>query len=96
MPKADLIFKERRELVGGGVMQATIWRVPSPVPPSRHNLKYSLVYVVEGKRIVGYDNERGKGDHRHYGAREEPYGFTTPERLIGDFLADVRAAGGKI
>lgn len=37
-----------------------------------------------------YDNERGKGDHRHFGRREEPYLFTTPEALLADFDADVR------
>jgi len=41
------------------------------------------------QRLVGYDNEAGKGDHRHYSGREEPYQFTTPERLIADYLADV-------
>jgi hypothetical protein len=96
VPKAELVHKERRELASGAVLQSTIWRVPSPVPPSQHPLKYSLVYIVNGERVVGYDNERGKGDHRHYGAREEPYRFTTPERLMMDFLADVRAAGGDV
>jgi hypothetical protein len=41
---------------------------------------------------VGYDNEAGKGDHRHLGLREEPYMFTTVEALIADFLADVERA----
>jgi hypothetical protein len=72
------------------------WVIPQPVPPTTHGLKYSLVYIVGGQRIVGYDNERGKGDHRHYGDREEPYEFTTPEQLMMDFLADVRAAGGNV
>lgn len=82
-------------LAGSALMEATIWRVPTPVPPSGHDLKYSLVYIVDGQRVVGYDNERGKGDHRHIGGREESYAFTTVEQLINDFLADVRAAGGK-
>lgn len=77
-------------------MEATLWRVPAPVPPSSHSLKYSLVYIVAGRRIVGYDNERGKGDHRHLRGHEEPYAFTTVEQLIGDFMADVRAAGGSV
>ena len=42
--------------------------------------------------MVAYDNEPGKGDHRHYGDREEPYEFDTPEKLIADFIADVRSA----
>jgi hypothetical protein len=45
----------------------TIWEVASPVIGSAHKLKYSLFYGVNGKRLVGYDNERGKGDHRHIG-----------------------------
>nr|WP_286208987.1 DUF6516 family protein [Azospirillum sp. A1-3] len=96
VPKAELLYKDRRELAGGAVMEAKIWKVPTPVPPSRHPLKYSLVYIVNGERVVGYDNERGKGDHRHYGPREEPYSFTSPEQLVMDFLADVRAAGGEV
>jgi hypothetical protein len=47
------------------------------------------VIAVAGERIVGYDNERPKGDHRHLGGREEPYTFTTVENLVRDFLADV-------
>jgi hypothetical protein len=41
------------------------------------------------RRIFGYDNERGKGDHRHHRGREEPYRFTSVEKLVSDFLADV-------
>ena len=66
-----------------------IWRVARPVPPSTHGLKYRLFYGYAGERIVGYDNERGKGDHRHVRGRESRYRFTTPEQLIADFLADV-------
>lgn len=66
-----------------------LWHVPRQVPGSDHELKYSLFYGAEGRRMVGYDNEKGKGDHRHYEGREEPYRFTSPEALISDFLADV-------
>jgi hypothetical protein len=59
------------------------------VPGCRHSYKYPLYYGMAGKRIVGYDNERGKGDHRHRQGHQEPYRFTTVERLIGDFLADI-------
>jgi hypothetical protein len=46
--------------------------------------------VVDGECVVRYDNERGKGDHRHLGAREEPYAFTTPQQLIADFMTDIK------
>lgn len=42
-------------------------------------------------RLVLYDNERGKGDHKHIREVETPYMFTTPEALVADFLAAVRA-----
>ena len=55
-----------------------------PVPGSTHGLKYSLFYGRPGERLVGYDNERGRGDHRHLAGKEEPYSFSTPEQLIAD------------
>ena len=54
-----------------------------------HGLKYSLFYGRDGQRIVGYDNESGKGDHWHYRDREEPYAFTDVDTLVADFPADV-------
>jgi len=59
------------------------------VPPCGHCYKYRLVYVRNGVRVVGYDNERGKGDHRHIDGVELPYAFTTPEQLLTDFRNDV-------
>jgi hypothetical protein len=38
---------------------------------------------------VRYDNERGKGDHRHLGGVEAPYRFRSLERLLADFWRDV-------
>ena len=67
-----------------------IWRVPSPVPPSSHGLKYSLFYGRPGQREVGYDNERGKGDYRHFLGAETSYAFTHIEQLMIDFWSDVR------
>jgi hypothetical protein len=92
--KATLLFRERRLYDDGAIMEMTIWRVPEPVPPTLHSLKYSLFYGRLGMRIVGYDNERGKGDHRHIGPHEEPYLFTSVERLVADFLSDVERARG--
>ncbi len=41
-----------------------------------------------------YDNERGKGDHRHLGDLETPYAFVDIESLVADFLADVARIRG--
>ncbi len=78
----------------GAIVEMTIWEVPEAVPGSAHRLKYSLFYGYPGRRVVSYDNERGKGDHRHRADLEEPYTFTTVEQLVADFLADVRKARG--
>jgi hypothetical protein len=45
-------------------------------------------------REVGYDNERGKGDHRHFQGAETAYAFSTVEQLMADLWADVRALRG--
>ena len=61
----------------GSILEVVIWKVPRPVPPTDHGYKYGAVYVVEGVRIVGFDNERGKGDHCHMYGKELPYTFTS-------------------
>jgi hypothetical protein len=93
--KAALAFHDKQALPDGTIVEMKIWQVPQPVPGSVHRLKYSLFYGLPGKRLVGYDNERGKGDHRHVEGREEPYTFSTAEQLIADFLTDVRRLRGK-
>ena len=87
--KATEIFRTK-ENYGGGFIEVIIWRVPHPVPSSEHPFKYRLAYVVDGKRRVGYDNERGKGDHRHMGNREYAYTFVSPAQLMDDFMRDVK------
>lgn len=90
--KAERIFYDKAVLPDGAIVEMVIWRVPEPVPPTTHGFKYRLFYGKDGERIVGYDNERGKGDHRHFKGRETAYRFVDPERLVADFLADVERA----
>ena len=73
-----------------GFAELRVWRVPAPVRGSAHAYKYSLSYVVAGECVLRYDNEAGKGDHRHVAGREEPCRFATPEKLFGGFLAGCR------
>ncbi len=89
--KAIELFRTK-DTYGAGFVEIVIWQIPQPAPPSGHPYKYRLVYVVNGQRVVGYDNERGKGDHKHMGDREEPYHFVNPQQLMADFMADVRGA----
>jgi hypothetical protein len=80
-----LLLRERRVLGEGRFAEIVIWRVPSLVRGSTHEFKYRLAYVVDGVRVLRFDNETGKGDHRNVGEQQEPYAFVSPERLIDDF-----------
>lgn len=95
MAKAALIVHERRIDATGGIMEIKVWRVPDPVQPSTHDYKYSLFYGRRGVRLVGFDNELGKGDHMHIAEAEKPYSFKSLDRLLADFFAEVRKAGGE-
>ncbi len=86
--KSTRLFHSK-EKYARGFIEIVIWEVPIPVHPSEHPYKYRLVYVVDGMRVVRYDNERGKGDHKHLNDREEPYRFVSPSRLVTDFMFDV-------
>ncbi len=87
--KAALITRFRNAFADGSLVEAVVWRVPVPVGPSQHAYKYRLSYVVDDQRVVGFDNERGKGDHCHIGSAERPYRFVSVDRLIDDFLLEV-------
>ena len=75
--KATLLFQQRIDYDDGTILEMVLWRVRSPAPPSNHGLKYPLFYGRPGVREVGYDNERGKGDDRHFRGVETPYTFST-------------------
>ena len=94
MPRAVLLLHEKLRYDDGAILEVELWQVSAAVRGSGHLFKYSLFYGAGGRRLVGYDNEAGKGDHRHYEGREEAYTFTTYRRLLSDFLADVRELRG--
>ena len=87
--KATLLLRRRVVIAEDAYVEAVVWHVPEPVPPSTHGFKYRLAYVVGGRCVVRYDNERGKGDHRHTETAEEAYEFSTPDRLMADFATDI-------
>jgi hypothetical protein len=90
--KAKRIFYDKAVLPDNSIVEMTIWQLPKPSSERPHGLKYSLFYGREGLRVVGYDNERGKGDHKHLGDVESRYKFVSVEKLVADFLTDVERA----
>jgi Family of unknown function (DUF6516) len=86
--RAELLMRERRVLEVGFI-EVIVLRLPEPLSESTHSLKYRLAYVVANECVLRYDNEAGKGDHRHVGTEEMPYVFVFVDQLLDDFLADV-------
>ena len=87
---AELLYRFEQDFDDGAMVRMLIWEVPSPVPPSEHPNKYRLVYLENGLRVIGFDNERGKCDHRHDVDMESPYRFVDVPTLIKDFIDAVR------
>jgi hypothetical protein len=86
--KAELIFHRKNAEANGDIIEMKMWKVPvSKDQPE--GIKYSLAYIQDGKRIVGYDNAERKGTDRHYEDKEEPYRFRGVDVLIDDFYRDV-------
>jgi hypothetical protein len=87
--KAERLVARRIVLSEAEFVELILWRVLAPIAPSTHRYKYRYAFVSAGECVVRYDNERGKGDHRHYGGIEGRYRFVSPEKLEADFLRDV-------
>ena len=87
--KAALIEKSRTVIGEAAFFEVVLWHLPKPAPGSAHSFKYRLALVVNGECVLRYDNERGKGDHRHMGGREEAFEFTSLEALFDAFHADM-------
>jgi hypothetical protein len=86
---ATLLYRERLVLVENRFVEMVVWQLDTPLKDSTHSFKYRLALVVNGVCVLRYDNESGKGDHRHLGGVERAYRFTTPQNLLADFWKDV-------
>jgi hypothetical protein len=90
--QADLLLRQRMEVDDLSFAELVVWQLPRQLPGSTHGFKYRLVYVVEGICVLRYENESGKGDHRHLGQMETAYRFSTVAQLVDDFWKDVETA----
>jgi hypothetical protein len=91
MIDAVALLSTRIRIEENAFVELVIWQVPQPRRGSTHRYKYRLALVVDNVCVLRYDNEAGKGDHKHVGNREEPYAFPDVERLRRDFLVEARA-----
>lgn len=87
--KATELFHQRITYSEDKFAELVLWQLPKPLAGSEHSFKYRLAYVVKQQCVLRYDNEAGKGDHRHWGDEETFYHFSSPEKLLADFQADI-------
>ena len=88
--QASLVKYVKVEDDAGNLIEIKIWQLQEPSLDKPHGYKYSLVYLVDGVRVIGYDNAERKGDHRHYGGKETAYSFRSIDRLLADFSRDIK------
>ena len=87
--KAINHIDERIILSEESFVEVVVWEVSKSLESSEHKYRYRLALVINGECVMRYDNEAGKGDHKHIGSTEIEYNFTDIDRLIADFWNDV-------
>ncbi|MDQ3027260.1 MAG: DUF6516 family protein [Pseudomonadota bacterium] len=87
--KAAALLQRRVVVAEDAFVELVVWRLDAPLLSSTHRFKYRLAYVVAGECVVRYDNERGKGDHRHFGITQRQYRFVSMDQLLADFNSDI-------
>lgn len=87
--KAQLLFRRRIVQTEGIFAELVLWKLAQPLPGCVHPYKYRLALVARDVCVLRYDNESGKGDHRHWTGTEQAYSFTNVDVLISDFFEDV-------
>ena len=91
--RAKLIYHEKFIYADGAIREMVLWKLPNKTTDRPHGLKYRLYYgLSDGTCIVRYDNESGKGNHRHIKGKKKSYQFKDVERLVANFLEEIEKA----
>lgn len=86
-----LVHKQIEE--NGDIIQIRIFSVPCS-EKNREGVSYTLVYIRNGERLMGFDNfegheKDGKRHHKHIREQIIAYTFVDIWRLINDFNEEV-------
>jgi hypothetical protein len=90
---AILLHREKYVDADRDLVELVLWQVDrSAAYPD--GVRYRLAFLPAGTKrpAVPYDNHHPKGHHRHCGDMQITYDFSTVDRLIVDFLAEVQRA----
>jgi hypothetical protein len=95
---AKLILDTKTVLADGRIIQRRVWKLPRTTLERPYGLKFSLYCGKDGQTIVRYDNETGKGAHRHEGPQEieSPYAFVSLVQLLTDFDLAITQLSGEL
>lgn len=88
------LFLHTKEIKGDEIIEIKIWQMPETLDKP-HGVKFSLVYIKGEERLIGYDNAEGKGYHRHFSDKVEPYRFIDIWKLLNDFKKDLKKLRGR-
>jgi hypothetical protein len=87
--KARELFNRRVPVAEQAFAELVLWELAEPLVGSEHPYKYRLAFVVAGTCVLRYDNEAGKGDHKHARGKETKYRFVSVEKLVADFFEEI-------
>ena len=72
-------------------MELKVWRVPKS-NEYPEGVKYSFFATHSARVLVGYDNHKPKGHHRHFAGKQGAYDFNGFDKLREDFARDLENA----
>jgi len=94
--KAEKLYQTKIVDEYGDITEVVLWKLPQPTVDRPHGIKYRCYFGNDaGHCLVRYDNEAGKGDHKHLGNKEVPYKFVSIEKLMEDFKNDIKTEKSK-
>ena len=93
---AEIIFHHKCIEDNGDIVEIKMFKVPKS-EKQPEGISYSMVYICNGIRAIGYDNfeghsEKGSSHHKHTFGKTVPYAFFDEWKAVEDFYLDVEKA----
>ena len=90
MKAAGLLLRRRIPYSLVSFAEPVLRRLPTALAGSAHPSQYRLAYMVNGLRVLRYDNGSGKGDHRHFRGKESRCDFEPVDKLLTSIQRDIQ------
>lgn len=87
---AQRLIHYKKRLADGLFKEIKVWRLLESMPGCLHPYKYSLALIARDRCVLRYDNERGKGDHKHVDDQELRIEWGGLDALLADFDRDIQ------